>query len=354
MVIEAYNCHGFSRTADYVLDRLQNCDILGLTETWFRPNELNSIKCALENHPSFKNCHTNFEVFSKSGMSEVESDYSGRPFGGVSVIIKPNEYYNCKEIENLSDRIISVELYDGEGNLIQVICCTYMPYFNGKSEQTDLFVETIDELQAVVDQYASIAPIKIIGDLNTQLPTSQKLAKNWHTQRKFSIYSKILYDFLVYNDFVAADHFQKQKVNYTYFCHENNTYTWIDHIICERREMKTVSSCCIIPEEPGNNSDHLPMQLKYSMSLSEIKCRNNDFHKVNTRAVSPNWSNDRKVEVYNNLVTEKMLEISPICMNNCNDSNIKYEIDQRFEKTNNTLNEATKESGCIPSKVFKT
>ena len=51
-----------------------------------------------------------------------------------------------------------------------------MPYYSGKGDQTDLYVETIDALQAVVDQYASIAPIKIIEDLNAQLPTSEKLA----------------------------------------------------------------------------------------------------------------------------------------------------------------------------------
>ena len=115
-------------------------------------------------------------------MTEIEADYSGRPFGGVSLIIKNNKRFTCKEIENLSDRIVSVGIYDGESNLIQVICCTYMPFYNGNSEQIDLYVETVDALQAVVDQYASIAPIKIIGDLNAQLPTSQKLAKNWFKQ----------------------------------------------------------------------------------------------------------------------------------------------------------------------------
>ena len=111
-------------------------------------------------------------------MTEIEADYSGRPFGGVSMIVKPNKYFTCKEIENLSDRIVSVGLYDEGSHLIQVICLTYMPYYNGKSEQIDLYIETIDALQAVIDQYAPMAPIKILGDLNAQLPTSEKLAKN--------------------------------------------------------------------------------------------------------------------------------------------------------------------------------
>ena len=47
LTLESFNCYGFSRTADYVLERLCNCDIMGLTETWFRPNELHTIKSAL-------------------------------------------------------------------------------------------------------------------------------------------------------------------------------------------------------------------------------------------------------------------------------------------------------------------
>ena len=112
-------------------------------------------------------------------MKEIEADYTGRPFGGVSLIIKPNKYFKCKEIKNLSDRIVSIGIFDLEDNLIQVICSVYMPYYNGKSDQIDLYVETIDVLQALVDQYASIAPIKILGDLNAQLPTSRKLTNNW-------------------------------------------------------------------------------------------------------------------------------------------------------------------------------
>ena len=88
LTLESFNCYGFSRTADYILERLQNCDIMGLTETWLRPNELHSIESALQNHPNFKNEYKNYEIFSKSGMTEIEADYSGWPFGGVSVIIK--------------------------------------------------------------------------------------------------------------------------------------------------------------------------------------------------------------------------------------------------------------------------
>ena len=79
LVLETYNCHGFSQTADYVLERLLKCDIIGLNETWLRQNELHSIRTAMQNHPKFKEIHNNFLIFSKSGMVDVESDHLGRP-----------------------------------------------------------------------------------------------------------------------------------------------------------------------------------------------------------------------------------------------------------------------------------
>ena len=242
ITLESYNCHGFSRTADYVLERLETCDIMGLTETWFRPNELHTIENAIKSHPTFQNNCKNFLIYSKSGMQDTDADYSGRPYGGVSVVVKPNRYYTCKEIENLSERIVSIGLYDNENNLTRVICCVYMPYYNGKSDQLELYIETLDMLQAIIDQYASIAPIKIIGDLNTKLPTSHKLIKNWHRHDNFNVYSNILYDFLCYNGLIAADLIGKQPINYTYFCHENETYSWIDHILCGKHNISDVLS----------------------------------------------------------------------------------------------------------------
>ena len=138
LVLETYNCHGFKQNAEYVLERILNCDIMGLSETWLHSNEVHSIKTAMQNHPKFKDIHNNFEIFSKPGMVDVESDHLGRPKGGVSLIVKNNQF-SCREIEVLTDRVIAIGLYDKNNSLIQVICSTYMPFYNGKREQTDLF-----------------------------------------------------------------------------------------------------------------------------------------------------------------------------------------------------------------------
>ena len=65
--------------------------------------------------------------------------------GGVSLIVKNNQF-SCREIEVLTDRVIAIGLYDKNNRLIQLICSTYMPFYNGKRDQTDLNIETIDAL----------------------------------------------------------------------------------------------------------------------------------------------------------------------------------------------------------------
>ena len=123
---EAFNCKGFGQFSEYIFDRLQACDFLGLTETWFRPHELHTISSSMQNHPKFKDSHMDYMIFSKSGMTDIEPDYTGRPFGGISCIFKNKPNLNVKGIEILSDRLIALGLYDMSDSLVQVICCVYM------------------------------------------------------------------------------------------------------------------------------------------------------------------------------------------------------------------------------------
>ena len=49
---ETFNCHGFAQSSDYIIHRLDNCDILCLTETWIWPHEVNLISETIHNHRS--------------------------------------------------------------------------------------------------------------------------------------------------------------------------------------------------------------------------------------------------------------------------------------------------------------
>ena len=220
-------------------------------------------------------------------MHDREPDYSGRGYGGVAVIVKNNASFSIKEINTASDRIVAVGMYDKHDSLIQVICSTYLPYYDGDKTRLAQYIETIDALQSVIDTFAGIAPFKILGDFNTQLPISRKLKKHWHRERGFTIYSSILYDFLVHNNLTSADLHFKQNPRYTFFCHTSNKYTWIDHILCNMNDMNQVNVCSIIQEDSENVSDHLPVRIEFSLLLE----RNQQQPKNRSQMAQPMWSN---------------------------------------------------------------
>ena len=50
------------------------------------------------------------------------------------------------EVEGSSDRVMCIVIYDSSGRAIQVLILVYMAFYQrGNSEQTEQFVETLDE-----------------------------------------------------------------------------------------------------------------------------------------------------------------------------------------------------------------
>ena len=96
LTAETLNCHGFAQSSDYIINRLNTCDILCLTETWIWPHEVNLISEAIHNHPKIQKSSQEYTVISKCGMHDREPDYSGRGYGGVTVIIKNNASFSIK------------------------------------------------------------------------------------------------------------------------------------------------------------------------------------------------------------------------------------------------------------------
>ena len=240
-------------------------------------------------------------------------------------------------------------MYDKHDRLIQVICSAYLPFFDGDKTRLAQYIETIDALQSIIDTFADVAPFKILGDFNTQLPISKKLNKNWHKAKGFTIYSSILYDFLVHNNLTPADLHFKQNPRYTFFCHTSNKYTWIDHILCNMNDLNQVNSCSIIPEESENVSDHLPVRIEFSLLLE----KNHPQPVSRSQLAQPTWSNDLRNERYLQITSEKLSQIGNLSIPESGTQDIKTIINARFKTVNNILKNAASEAGCRPNKTLK-
>ena len=112
------------------------------------------------------------------------------------------ELINC-----VNNRILALLVKDTHNIPIHILICTYMPYFsNNGSTQTDEYLECIDALHGIIDEHGDSAPIKILGDLNVQLPHKNKLKLNWHKSKGFNVHSRIMNDFIIGNNLTVADH----------------------------------------------------------------------------------------------------------------------------------------------------
>ncbi len=201
-----------------------------MSETWLKPSEEGLIETVLRSCPSIRN--RDFCVFSKSRMHDARPDYHGRPYSGVAIICSSDSHFCYKELVSAWERFNAVMVSDHADIPIQVMVNVYMPFYqNGNSHQTETFVATIDALQGFIDKHGATAPVKVFSDMNVQLPQSHVLGKRWFKDKGFNIHSSILYDFMEYNGFVAADFLSKQDYDYTFFCHTNAHFTCIDHVL---------------------------------------------------------------------------------------------------------------------------
>ena len=344
----SFNCHGFKQSCDYIIEKLKSCDILCLNETWLRPGESEIIRSALNAHPDITS--QSYSVFNKSGMNDVDASYTGRPFGGLAIVVKHHPKFTVREIQSSSDRIISVGLYDHLGSLIDVIISVYMPFYNS-ADCTSIqnYVETIDILQSMIDMYASQASIKIVGDFNAKLPRTPKLHRLWYKKDGFNQNSSILYDFIVGNDLCVLDFLFKQSVDFTFYCYAAKHFSWIDHIICPSKDLKNISKCAIIPHEFNNTSDHLPVLLQFS-----IKCSTSSKAKpgpAQKPRVMPNWSSDLQNDNYRDILSQKLSGLDPILdkVISSKDKDSRLAImNSQLELMNTAIHEACVEAGCEP------
>lgn len=348
IVCLSYNCHGFKQSSDYIMKQLISCDILCLSETWLRPDENNAIQNLLNIHPSFTNFK--FSVFNKSGMENVDASYTGRPFGGTAIIVKNNPKYFVREIDVPSDRIVVVGVHDCAGTLVDVIVSVYLPFFKSSDlSSVQNYVETIDVLQSILDKYASQASVKILGDFNAKLPLSHKLHKTWYKKDGFNHNSCILYDFIISNKLCVLDFMYEQPVDFTFYCYASGHFSWIDHVICPLKDISSVSECAILPHEPGNTSDHLPVKLKLSIkfpcSPTQPQLAPPD------KQVFPNWTSDLKNRKYRDILGKKMSEFCPILKEVVAETDqkaAKMMIESRLGDISSAIHNACKEAGCSP------
>ena len=284
-------------------------------------------------------------------MTECDPFYSGRPFGGLCIVVKKCEAFSSREIEIACDRVLAVGLYDTRGTLMQVVVCVYMPFYNGTPEKYEEFVETLDNLQSVVDSFGPSAPVLLLGDFNAQLPSKTYLQKKWYKEKGFNRHSSVLYDFVTGNDLSVADFLFPQTVRYTYFNHLNRHYSWIDHVLCFQRDLSKITQCIIVPEDPGNMSDHLPIQVTFTVpSKPVIK---NSPGVIQQEFPIPKWKDLNAIECFQQSLSDRLFGLESLDSSRICTDTLQTCVDNRLSIINSAIHSAAREAGIVPKNSFK-
>ena len=69
--------------------------------------------------------------------------------------------------------------------------------------------------------------------------------------------------------------------------------------------------------------------------------------------LQPNWTNYKKNYLYLEISKNKISQLEPIALPEKDNFHLKTIVDERFQKINTILIDATKEAGCIPKNTLK-
>jgi len=213
-------------------------------------------------------------------------------------------------VETCCDRIQAVKICDKSQNVIMTIIGVYMPSFQGSIINREIYIESLDALQGVIDSVEG--KYIIMGDLNVQLPIQQKLTPNWYKCRPFTTHSKLVYDFASDNQLTAATLSFPHMPNFTW--HRNEKKSFIDHIMASEEMMPKVTTCSVLEAHPDNVSDHLPVtcQVNVEMSIYGKTHQNSDI-----KHVKPRWADSDFVTRYQRslkdmLINERITDIDSL------------------------------------------
>ena len=145
----SFNSYGFKSSSAFIKELCENNEVVFICEHWLNMHEISQIQNQLNNDGYWSTLKT---------PMNPELIQHGRSFGGVGFIGRKLNNVTYKIINVDSDRICAIEiLYDTQS--ILTIIGVYMPFHNDKRDRCELYIETLDVLQGLLDIQSGNIPI---------------------------------------------------------------------------------------------------------------------------------------------------------------------------------------------------
>ena len=160
----------------------------------------------------------------------------------------------------------------------------YMPYNNGTASQTQLYIDTLDQLSAIIEESSGQAPYMVLGDMNTELSNKATLNKNWYKQKPLNCHSVLLYDFLCDNELVICNT-KRSSDNFTY--HKGRHTSYIDFVFINSYAHENIINCDVLQHDNVNNSNHLGVMCELCVECPDAPVDGLKYARKNQRR--PKW-----------------------------------------------------------------
>ena len=286
--ISSFNCNGFKGSSDYVKQLIGSHDILFICEHWLQEYEISGIRDLFNDSGSW--------CYLKSSMDPL-AEHRGRPYGGVGFLGNNRNGLIYDKIECDSDRICGIKVFR-ENKLVLTVFGLYLPYNDNSVNSMDIYLESLDKVQCLIDDCDSEAPVILIGDMNTSLPRTQFLTNNWFKKRPFCKRSAIFYNFVSSNVMCVANFLSEQSANYTF--KKGKSVSYIDHMLVPAHIVPKIKDCKLLHNIPDNVSDHvaLSMTLELETEILDGGTVNNSKLQSVPAFPKPQWQNKDYVNRY--------------------------------------------------------
>ena len=230
-----WNCQGIKTNGPWLKSIINQYDVICLQETWLHDFEA-----------SFLTLSDNHVVYAKSTMPKSKHCMSGRPYGGLAVLVRSSlqNFVNIVEIPDnrLMAITLATKMYD-----LQIIN-VYFPV-NCKNNEK-LIIEYIGKISALIQKHDG--PSVILGDFNLA-PTAE-------------LY-KDLYQMCTDYDCSIIDVMSLPCNTVTFSAKGRQSSSWLDHIAVSNTVINLVTNIklpyIITP------SDHVPIACLFQLNLVE-------------------------------------------------------------------------------------
>ena len=295
--IITFNCHGLKSSKIDIVKLCEDSDIIFLQELWLSNDEI----CLL------RNIHPDFDGMGVSGMDDSSGINTGRPYGGVAILIRKSLLQFSKFCTYDDKRLISVEVFEGDERML--FLNLYMPF--QCEENYDTYLDYLGKAASILAA-APTSKFALIGDFNASVNSK---------------FENELISFCEQSNLIISDYdiLGRESGSFTYVSDAHATTSWLDHIICSHDMHRQVSNLQILDKLPC--SDHLPLVAEFSVPLTSaasIKSSNKQAGNQQSRSVC-NWSkaNQASLDAYQEYSRKALAGIDLPSVLSCNDPTCK-------------------------------